>query len=836
MAEPRWCPECAAELPGDAPENLCPKCLLQQALSDSDVDAAGEPSPATGAYEGRFTPPSPADLAVHFPQLEILELLGQGGMGAVYKARQRKLDRLVALKIMPPQASADPAFAQRFGREARALARLSHPNIVAVHDYGEAGGLYYFIMEYVNGLNLRQLMQASPMEPQEALHVIPQICDALQYAHEAEIVHRDIKPENILLDQKGRVKIADFGLAKLLGRVPAGYTLTGSHQVMGTPHYMAPEQMEKPQSVDHRADIYSLGVVFYEMLTGELPLGRFASPSAKAEVDGRLDQVVLRALEKEPGQRYQRVSEVKTDVEAIVRTAPEADRTHRAAIVELDREMVRYRVMAPAAGLLFTAFLAFVSWAGIGLFTVNEFGWRLREHEVHGDATWPLQHLWLLMACLSVLLVLAACGLLAAGAENMMRLRSYAIATTACIWAMMPWSLGFLVGLPFGIWGLVVLRKPEVRAAFLGRRSILLPGGPGIMTPPGNPVLRRMRSFARGVRNFALDSQEPPSEAVAVQAVRPLELDRPLKLSAARHEAGAKEVMEGHTAHPVPRPEQLERPDPMVRDLCAVLGMVGILATAALLLWLLDMPEAVIWWPVIPFAGYYLWQSMGGSYRGRVLAGVVGLFGVIALAGLSKRLGLWDQVNQWMWYTPWLGIWFFSWMFNPGATAGQQSEEEAAAEEEGKADGPVHGLTDEEAAVWRRLKRFSEKTDLTFHLAPDLPAEVLATSRKTCRVPPDERILGIIDFTGNENGDNVLVIGCRGIYYHNLLANAQPGPGTIPYADFSKRVFTNHGREVFLGNEQFLYTDPDQEVDCEQVANLLNALRQAASVHSVSGT
>src|SRR5262249_45879900 len=239
MTGMRLCPECQAELPADAPQELCPKCLFQQALSESDVNGSAGAGPGTEAFLSRFTPPPPAALADYFPQLEILELLGQGGMGAVYKARQKKLDRLVALKILPPEPGRDPSFAERFAREAKALARLSHPNIVAVHDFGETSGLYYFIMEFVDGANLRQLMQATRLQPEEALRIVPQICDALQYAHEEDIVHRDIKPENILLDMKGRVKIADFGLAKLLGRAPIGFTLTGSHQIMGTPHYMA---------------------------------------------------------------------------------------------------------------------------------------------------------------------------------------------------------------------------------------------------------------------------------------------------------------------------------------------------------------------------------------------------------------------------------------------------------------------------------------------------------------------------------------------------------------------------------------------------------------------
>jgi tRNA A-37 threonylcarbamoyl transferase component Bud32 len=292
--------------------------MEQTSTAATEPPRSGDPS----GYQGRFTAPSLEELAPLFPQLEILELLGQGGMGAVYKARQPRLDRLVALKILPSEAVRDPAFAERFEREARALARLNHPNIVSVYDSGKAGDLYYFVMEFIDGVNLRQLLRTSHILPREALQIVPQICDALQFAHDEGIVHRDIKPENILLDKRGRVKIADFGIAKLLGSKAVEYTLTGPWQVMGTAHYMAPEQMAKPQEVDHRADIYSLGVVFYELLTGQLPIGRFAPPSKKVQIDVRLDHIVLRALESEPERRYQHVSDVKTEVESIVGKLP----------------------------------------------------------------------------------------------------------------------------------------------------------------------------------------------------------------------------------------------------------------------------------------------------------------------------------------------------------------------------------------------------------------------------------------------------------------------------------------------------------------------------------
>ncbi len=164
-------------------------------------------------------------------------------------------------------------------------------------------GLFFIVMEYVDGVNLRQTIRSGKLTPKEALAIVPQICEALQYAHDEGVVHRDIKPENILIDKKGRVKIADFGLAKLLGRESKDHALTATNHVMGTVRYMAPEQMEGSRSVDHRADIYSLGVVLYEMLTGELPLGRFAPPSEKVQIDVRLDEVVFRSLERTPERR-----------------------------------------------------------------------------------------------------------------------------------------------------------------------------------------------------------------------------------------------------------------------------------------------------------------------------------------------------------------------------------------------------------------------------------------------------------------------------------------------------------------------------------------------------
>ena len=283
-----------------------------------NVARGADDSPTLAPQGQDAAPPKPAEIERLFPELEVLDIVGQGGMGCVYKARQKNLGRVVALKLLSTSLMADPQFAERFSREARAMAMMNHPNIIAIYDFGQRESHYYLVMEYVDGLNLRQLSQSTQLAPAEAIQLVPQLCDALQYAHDRGIVHRDIKPENVLLSQDGQIKIADFGLAKLTGQGSVDLTLTHTQQVMGTLNYMAPEQRERPNEVDHRADIYSLGVVIYELLTGELPLGRFSPPSKKIELDVRLDDLVLRALEKEPGLRYQQASEFKTGIQGLV--------------------------------------------------------------------------------------------------------------------------------------------------------------------------------------------------------------------------------------------------------------------------------------------------------------------------------------------------------------------------------------------------------------------------------------------------------------------------------------------------------------------------------------
>jgi uncharacterized protein (TIGR03435 family) len=316
------CPQCGATLPENAPAGLCPNCLMALNLKTETMFTDDAP-PAR-------PPLPPEQIAPHFPQLEIMECLGRGGMGVVYKARQKTLNRFVALKLLAPERVGDAKFAERFTREAQALAALNHPNIVTIHDFGQAGGFYYLLMEFVDGANLRQILRARKFTPEEALAVVPPLCDALQFAHERGIVHRDIKPENLLLDKTGRVKVADFGIAKMLGAENGGKGGAASapenttQNAVGTPGYSAPEQKVDPQRVDSRADIYSLGVVFYEMLTGELPGKKIEAPSKKVQIDVRLDEVVLRALEKTPELRWQTAADLRTRVETITQTAKPA--------------------------------------------------------------------------------------------------------------------------------------------------------------------------------------------------------------------------------------------------------------------------------------------------------------------------------------------------------------------------------------------------------------------------------------------------------------------------------------------------------------------------------
>jgi len=233
-------------------------------------------------------------------------------MSCVYQVRQTHLNRSAALKLLPREVAESVGGLERFQREAKTLAQLQHPQIVEVYDAGQAGPWCFILMEFVSGPNLRHLLGASSLPPTDVKRIVSEICDGLQYAHDQGIVHRDMKPENVLLDKQGHVKLVDFGLAKLLIAFPLQSVRSQTGQVMGTLHYMAPEQTRTPSLVDHRADVYAVGVMLYEMLTGELPLGHFEPPSTRSGCDPAFDSVVLRAMSQDPAKRYRSARDLQT--------------------------------------------------------------------------------------------------------------------------------------------------------------------------------------------------------------------------------------------------------------------------------------------------------------------------------------------------------------------------------------------------------------------------------------------------------------------------------------------------------------------------------------------
>jgi len=325
----------------------------------------------------------------------IEELLGRGGMGTVYKATQLSLGRPVALKILTDELANDEQFLTRFRREADALSRLSHPNIVTVLERGEFDGRPYLAMEFVDGPSLRQIMREGRLPPTEALKIVSSVLSALQHAHDKGIVHRDIKPENVLLARGNVVKVADFGLSRLVDG-PDMTRLTRTNLVLGTYEYMAPEQREHARDADHRADLYATGVILYEMLTGELPIGRFGLPSDQRpeECDARIDRIVERSLEKNPDRRYQDADEMAEAVSGVLERPSEFESTRPDSSVRYRPAKFEHHIdnLATIDQVLGTVFyiLGVMSlfgmgrfpmfWGGgVGFIALFVMGWYLRE-------------------------------------------------------------------------------------------------------------------------------------------------------------------------------------------------------------------------------------------------------------------------------------------------------------------------------------------------------------------------------------------------------------------------------------------------------------------------
>ena len=287
----------------------------QSPLTQAETQRLFRTALGTGMALQGWVPPDIESLAPFFPGYEIEALIARGGMGAVYRARQLSLNRIVAIKLLPFDLGVREDFAERFRREAAALARLQHPHIVGVHDFGQADdGHFFMVMEFVEGSDLAaRLKSTGPLPPEEAIAIVRQVCDALHYAHQHGVVHRDIKPANILLTSAGQVKVSDFGIAQFAHEEASGnLTVTGT--LLGTPDYTAPEQLLPHAIVDHRADIFSVGVMLYELLTGHLPRGVFRPVSELVPASRGLDAVLARAMQSEPGRRYGDVIELSADL------------------------------------------------------------------------------------------------------------------------------------------------------------------------------------------------------------------------------------------------------------------------------------------------------------------------------------------------------------------------------------------------------------------------------------------------------------------------------------------------------------------------------------------
>ncbi len=300
------CPECQTSISlsdGEAALN-CESCGLKVDISQIGTSPGTMPVPMVRDFSGE-----------RLGDFELVELIGVGGMGVVYKAVSQTSGETVAVKILNNEHQWNrAAFVARFKREAEALKRLDHPNVVRLIDSGNEKGSYYLVTEFVDGENLATLLRTETLTIERVVEIMAQVCEAITYAHGAGIVHRDIKPANIVVSAGG-VKVLDFGLAQITGKDSGLSTLTRTDVAMGTINYLSPEQRLSAKNVDERSDIFSLGIVFFEMLTGTLPLGSFEPPSKHRKDAGKqCNRIVSRSLNTNPDLRYQDVASLRADL------------------------------------------------------------------------------------------------------------------------------------------------------------------------------------------------------------------------------------------------------------------------------------------------------------------------------------------------------------------------------------------------------------------------------------------------------------------------------------------------------------------------------------------
>lgn len=275
----------------------------------------------------RFQPPTPEELNPYFPAFHVTDFIAQGGMGAVFKATQISLERPVAIKILPYELGLDIEFSSSFEAEAKAMAKLSHPNLVQVYDFGNIDGMLYIIMEFVPGRSLYDSAHKKSVNMSEAARLISAMCRGLDHAHKSGLIHRDIKPGNVLIDAHARPKIVDFGLARGLDETRVAET------IYGTRGYTAPEVLRTPDKIDQRVDIFSMGAMLYELLTGRLPPHPYIPASTISDSDSEFDTIILKALHPQRELRYPCAAEMADELDYL---AQRLEKVHT-ALVQLKR-------------------------------------------------------------------------------------------------------------------------------------------------------------------------------------------------------------------------------------------------------------------------------------------------------------------------------------------------------------------------------------------------------------------------------------------------------------------------------------------------------------------